>query len=92
MSELSKADLCNRIGVRLARRLFELRGNHSEMHVTESELAGMLQAAAHLGIVGVTVPMGEVNRDERAFLETPSLLKVEYDQSVTDSIRAKCAR
>lgn len=38
-----------RTGLKLARRIFEKRGNHTEAHVTEEELAVMLSAAFHLG-------------------------------------------
>jgi hypothetical protein len=33
------------VGERLSRKLFELRGNHSEMHVSEAELAAILDGA-----------------------------------------------
>lgn len=36
-------------GLRLARRIFEKRGNHSEAHITEEELAVMLAAAYEIG-------------------------------------------
>jgi hypothetical protein len=36
-------------GLRLARRIFETRGDHSEVHLGEEELAVMLSAAFQLG-------------------------------------------
>ena len=36
-------------GLRLARRIFETRGNHSEVHLSEEELAVILSAAFQLG-------------------------------------------
>lgn len=38
-------DMRNEIGKKLARKLFERRGNHSEMHLSEAELAEIIQAA-----------------------------------------------
>ena len=38
------------IGKVLARRLFHKRGNHSEVHLTEAELAAMLALAAEQGL------------------------------------------
>jgi hypothetical protein len=37
------------IGARLARRIFEQRGNHTEAHLSERELAAYLGLAAQLG-------------------------------------------
>jgi site-specific recombinase len=38
------------IGKLLARKIFEGRGNHSEAHITEKELAAMFEAAALLAL------------------------------------------
>lgn len=38
-----------RTGLEMARKLFAKRGNHSEAHIAEEELAVMLAAAFHLG-------------------------------------------
>lgn len=34
------------IGIRLARKLFQKRGNHSEVHLNEAQLAAILALAA----------------------------------------------
>lgn len=57
-----------RIGHRLARKLFEERGNHSEMHVTERDLGMMLACAVHLALIASQVPMGEVAERDREFM------------------------
>ena len=38
-----------RIGAQLARMVFAKRGNHSEAHISEMELAALLALAAALG-------------------------------------------
>lgn len=38
-----------RTGLQMARKIFAKRGDHSEAHITEEELAVMLAAAFHLG-------------------------------------------
>ncbi len=40
------------IGNVVARRVFANRGNHSEAHLTETELAGWLKVAAEMALVG----------------------------------------
>ena len=62
-----------RIGKRLARKMFEARGNHSEIHLSEHELAELCMGAARLARIGSTVPMGEVCKDDRTMLENQSL-------------------
>lgn len=37
------------VGMRLARKVFEKRGNHSETHLKEAELAALLTLAAEEG-------------------------------------------
>lgn len=37
------------IGRRMARKVFEKRGNHREAHLSEAELAALLAMAAHVG-------------------------------------------
>jgi hypothetical protein len=39
------------IGNRIARKIFEQRGNHSEAHLSEAELAGICTAAAEVAII-----------------------------------------
>lgn len=39
------------IGARIARKVFEKRGNHSEAHIGEAELAGICTAAAEAAII-----------------------------------------
>lgn len=39
------------IGTRIARRIFEQRGNHSEVHLHESELAGICIASAEAALI-----------------------------------------
>lgn len=36
-------------GMRLARRFFQKRGNHSEAHLSEKELAGLMALAFNMG-------------------------------------------
>ena len=45
LSERSKL-----IGERMARKLFEARGNNSEAHVTEAELASMIAGGAEVAL------------------------------------------
>lgn len=40
-----------KIGERIARRIFQERGNHHEAHLREAELAGICMAAAESAIV-----------------------------------------
>jgi len=40
-------------GRRLARRFFAMRGNHSEVHLSEAQLAALLTFAAELGQAGI---------------------------------------
>lgn len=41
------------IGTRIARKIFEQRGNHHEAHLREAELAGICIAAAEAAIIRV---------------------------------------
>jgi hypothetical protein len=81
MTTVAQETLFQRIVVRMARILFKLRGNHSEMHITEAELAGMLAGAARLGVVGCSVPVGECSADERDVM-MPKSLNIQFDESV----------
>lgn len=42
-------EFCKAAGKVMARRIFELRGNHSEVHLYEEELATWMAAAYSLG-------------------------------------------
>lgn len=43
------AKKADEVGARIARRLFEGRGNHSEMHLSESDLAAAFSAVYEIG-------------------------------------------
>lgn len=63
-----------RIGERLARKVFEARGNHSEIHLSEKELAELCMGAARLSRIGCTEPIGEVAAADRAMMERKPLM------------------
>lgn len=44
-------DRCTDIGMKVARKIFERRGNHAEAHLTELELAAICSIAVQLGMV-----------------------------------------
>lgn len=44
----AEADAYLRIGLKIAREIFAQRGNHSEAHLSEGELAGICAAAAQI--------------------------------------------
>jgi len=50
MTDAAKERLTVKIGSALARQVFSRRGNHSEAHVHEVELAGLLALAADMAI------------------------------------------
>jgi hypothetical protein len=53
MTDAAKERLTVEIGRELARRVFAKRGNHSEAHVHEVELGGLLALAADIAITKV---------------------------------------
>lgn len=42
-------DIAVRIGTQMARKYFERRGNHSEVHLSEKQLAGIMAVAFEMG-------------------------------------------
>ena len=50
---MTVADRHLETGRRLARRFFAMRGNRSEVHLSEAQLAALLTMAAELGQAGV---------------------------------------
>jgi hypothetical protein len=46
----SLAPLARQIGAQVARKLFEARGNHSEVHVTERELTLVVAVAVQTAV------------------------------------------
>jgi hypothetical protein len=55
-------DTASRIGLAVARKIFDSRGNHSEVHLTEGEVAVMVSAAIQLTFQKMTV--SEAKADE----------------------------
>jgi hypothetical protein len=64
------SDTAVTIGMRLGRRLFQTRGNHSEVHLSEMELAALLALAAQAGIDLHTLT-GKVNEATEKDLTRP---------------------
>lgn len=48
----ARPNRCQAIALKIARHVFARRGNHSEAHMTETELAAALALAAELGARG----------------------------------------
>jgi hypothetical protein len=64
-----------RIGERLARKMFGPRGNHSGILLSELALRDICANAARLGRIAATVPMGEVAPEDRAILDREAPIK-----------------
>lgn len=66
------------LGAKLARRVFARRGNHSEVHLSEDELAGLLGLAAELAFKE-TLPAAEQAKLPQVVVEpaAPKLHRVQ---------------